>query len=144
MILCWQLVVVAIASSAVIVVIKMVSDRCPVHFIDNKWVNTFMPIIPTGFAMLFALAIKPDQVTTIPQSLVWGLIPGLASAVGWKLIKSIFMKEIGVGDVDELIEKKHEINDKQDKLDAKQDKVDVEQKEVDKQIEKKLVKEDKK
>jgi uncharacterized BrkB/YihY/UPF0761 family membrane protein len=111
-IFCWEFLVVAIASSAVITVLKMASDRAPIHFMDNKWINMIMAIVPALFAMLFALAIHPSQTTTIPQYLVWGLVPGLGAAVGWKLLQPLFQsimskfKTSGGDDTDTIKEPK--------------------------------------
>lgn len=95
-IFCWQFIVVAAAASGIVTILKMMSDRAPVHFMDNKWVNMMMSIVPAIFAMLFALAIHPEQTTTIPQYLVWGIVPGFTAAVGWKLWRSIIMRNIGI------------------------------------------------
>jgi hypothetical protein len=95
-IFCWQFIVVAAAASGMVTILKLMSDRAPVHFMDNKWVNMMMAIIPAIFAMLFALAIHPEQTTTVPQYLVWGIIPGFTAAIGWKLWRSIVMRNIGI------------------------------------------------
>jgi hypothetical protein len=105
-IFCWEFIVVALAASGAVTILKMMSDRAPIHFMDNKWINMLMAIVPAIFAMLFALAIHPEQTTTIPQYLVWGLVPGFTAAVGWKLWRSIIMRNIGIEEPEPDPEKK--------------------------------------
>lgn len=104
-IFCWQTLVVALAASAIVSALKWSSDHAPKPFMDNKYVQMFLPIVPVGLAMLFSMAIRPDELQTIPQGLVWSLIPGFSAIFGWKLFRTLFMEKFGVETPEDLSKK---------------------------------------
>lgn len=89
--LCWQMFVVALASSAIVTLLKRV---VPNKVLKSKTVNKLMPIFPTAFAMLFSIPIHPDELITTPQILIWSLIAGVTSAWTFKLYKTMFIEKL--------------------------------------------------
>jgi hypothetical protein len=104
-ILSWQTIVVALSASVIITAAKWISDRSEDKFMDSKYIQRFLPLFPVAIAMLFSLAIRPDELQSITQGLIWSLIPGFAAVWGWKIFRTLFLEKIGI-DIDDNDDKK--------------------------------------
>jgi len=102
----WQTFVVALSASVIVSMAKWISDKSEKKFMDSKYVQMFLPLFPVVIAMLFSLAIRPDELQSIPQGLIWALIPGFSAVWGWKIFRTIFLERIGVDLEDEKKDKK--------------------------------------
>lgn len=112
-VLSWQTFVVALSASVIVSVAKWISDRSENKFMDNKYVQRFLPLFPVAIAMLFSLKIRPDELQSITQGLIWSLIPGFAAVWGWKIFRTLFLEKIGV-DIDEKATKKNSKKEKEE------------------------------
>lgn len=83
--------VVATAASAATTISRKIM---PTKILKSKMVNKLMPTFPTLFAMLFSIAIHPEELTTIPQILIWSLVAGITSAWAFKTYKTMFLEKI--------------------------------------------------
>jgi len=63
--------------------------------------------------MLFSLAIRPDELQSIPQGLIWSLIPGFAAVWGWKIFRTLFLARIGIDINDNDNKKKNNKKEKE-------------------------------
>lgn len=99
-ILSWQTAAVALSASVIITIAKWISDRSENRFMENKYVQRFLPLFPVAIAMLFSLVIRPDELPSITQGLIWSLIPGFTAVWGWKIFRTLFLEKIGA-DIDD-------------------------------------------
>lgn len=92
----FETLIVAIASSVILLTITKVSANCPVDFMKKTLVQRFMPIYPLILGAVFSLVIHPESMDTIPKQLIWSLIPSFTSTWGFKLYKTLFMEKFNV------------------------------------------------
>jgi len=105
--ICWQVLAVAIPVSIILLTLNKFSSKLENNFMKSKWAQKLQPLIPFPLAAIFSLAISPDVLTTIPQYLIWSLIPGLVSNVGYKIIKTAIFDKFGA----DLLNDEEEKND---------------------------------
>jgi hypothetical protein len=140
-IFCLEAFIIAFSVTGLLMLLSKCLNSWYPDWEKNAIIKKLQPLFPFVLSIAGAFIYPPAVAVTFAQILVWSFIPAMISMSGYKIFKAMLFEKTGV-EVDDLIEKKHEISDKQEKIDEKQNKVDVETKEVDKLIEKKLIEND--